>query len=177
MNADQPRIGGRQRPQHSVCHDAGSVLTHLNLSFVCAAASLAEVMRLGTKMRRPPCSSPPLAVTIVGLCAVVMAAHCLRCQRDQVCLRRSQVRAARPAVSCAVAPLLRRGPHSGGPTPSLQAPKESLEQHGHPGVRAGLASHCGCAGHQAGSQQAVRKPQKLPWPKKKKAMAATPAEV
>ena len=31
---------------------------HLNLSWVCEGASLAEVCRLGAKMRWPPCSSP-----------------------------------------------------------------------------------------------------------------------
>ena len=45
---------------------------NLNFSFVCEASSFAENIRLGTKMRMPPCSSPPLAGTIVGRCAVVM---------------------------------------------------------------------------------------------------------
>ncbi len=68
---------------------------HLNLSFVCAAASFAEVMRLGTKIRRPPCSSPPLAVTIVGRCAVVMVARWTGCRRGKFLSRCSEHRGLR----------------------------------------------------------------------------------
>jgi hypothetical protein len=42
---------------------------------VCAVASLLERISDGTKKRLPPCSSPPRAATICGLCAVVMVAE------------------------------------------------------------------------------------------------------